>query len=302
VHADKLLRNEPGRRKRAGFVDGNGAIIFLRRESVMKKWILLIAAIMLSMGGFVRAEENKLGVDLDVTWVSKYLWHGFDRLDDRAAFQPSINFNLYDTGFSFKLWMSYACSGGSSSSLPGGGRVNATEYRYIVAYDHTLFKSESYATDVTANYIYYDFIDEPDKAQDAQEIGVGFSWPNICPAGFVPSYYVGKIWPSKSNSVLTGEYGGWIHVFGLGYDLKVPGFLPDKPEQVINLSASLTYNDGYGGANVDHDWSHATFGVSTNIAVGKLTFTPAVYYQASFDDSVNTEDELYTGISMSCSF
>jgi len=265
----------------------------------MRKGILLIAVILLSTAGFVRAEEEKLGVDFDLTWVSKYIWRGIDRLDDKAALQPSIKLDFYDTGLSFKVWASYAGGGGHTKS--GASRVNATEYRYILAYDCTFFEAENYATNVTVNYIYYDFIDEPDKAQDAQEIGVGFAWPNICPAGVVPSYYAGKIWPSKSNSTLiTGDFAGWAHIFGLGYDLTVPGFLPDVPEQVISLSAALVYNDGYAGAK--HDWSHATFGISAPMAIGQLTFTPAVYYQSSFEDSVNTSDELYTGLSLSYSF
>jgi len=269
--------------------------------AMREKGILLIAVVLLSTAGFVQAEEGKLGIDVDATWVSKYLWRGIDRLDDTAAFQPSVNFDLFDTGLSFKIWASYAGGGGSTSKLPTG-RVNATEYRYILAYDYTLFEGENYATDVTTNYIYYDFIDEPDRAQDAQEIGMGFAWPNICPAGVVPSYYVGRIWPSRSNSTLTGEYGGWVHVFGLGYDLTVPGFLPETAEQVFNLSASLVYNDGFAGAAVKHDWSHIVWGISTAIDCGPGSFTPAVYYQTSMEDSVNTEDEFWTGLSYTVSF
>ena len=71
---------------------------------------------------------------------------------------------------------------------------------------------------------------------------------------------------------------------------------------IISLTADVTYNDGFGSATADHDWSHATFGVSTGIALGELTFTPAVYYQSSFEDSVNTEDELWVSLSLAYSF
>lgn len=266
-----------------------------------RKGILAILVVLLSMTGLAQAQEDELGVTLDVTFVSKYLWRGIDRFDDKAAFQPSLNFDLYGTGLSFKVWASYPGGGGSSSALPAG-RVNATEYQYIIAYDCTLFEGESYATDVLTNWIYYDFIDEHDTAADAQELGVGFAWPNICPAGIVPSYYVGRIWPARSNSELTGEYSGWVHVFGLGYDLVVPGILPDTHEQVLSLSAAAVYNDGFAGATVKHDWSHIVWGVSTAIDVGPGTFTPAVYYQTSMEDSVNTEDEFWTGLSYRVNF
>lgn len=272
----------------------------------MKKGALLIAVILLSTAGLALAQEGELGIDVDATWVSKYIWRGIDMLDDTGAFQPSINFDLYDTGFSFKLWASYAGSGGNgtNSSRTGSlGRVNATEYRYILAHDYTLFEAESYATDITTNYIYYDFIDEPTRARDAQEFGMGFNWPNICPAGVVPSYYVGRIWPSRSNSSpITGNFAGWVHIFGLGYDLTVPGFLPDTAEQVLSLSIAAVYNDGFAGSTVAHDWSHIVWGISTAIDYGPGTFTPAIYYQTSMEDSVNTEDEFWTGLSYTVSF
>ena len=74
------------------------------------------------------------------------------------------------------------------------------------------------------------------------------------------------------------------------------------PEQVLSLTTNLVYNDGYGGATVAHEWSHATFGVSTQIPVGELTFTPALYYQASMEDSVNPEDEFWASFGLSYSF
>lgn len=270
---------------------------------------ILLSAVMLLVSVNIciaqEAADAKLGIDVDFTFVSKYLWRGYDLLDDKSAIQPSINVDLWGSGFSVNVWASYAGGGGNgttSDRTSTFSRVDATEYDYTVAYEHSLFEGQSYATDITANYIYYDFIDAPDTSADAQELGVGFAWPNICPGGIVPSYYVGKIWASKSKSVLTGEYGGWIHILGLGYDVAVPGFLPEVPEQIISLSADVTYNDGFGSATADHDWSHATFGVSTEIALGELTFTPTVYYQSSFEDSINTEDELWVSLSLAYSF
>ena len=78
----------------------------------MKKGIVLVTAMMLlSMAGTAFALETdygELGVDFDATWVSKYIWRGFDLLDDKAAFQPSINFDLFNSGFSVNVWSSFA--------------------------------------------------------------------------------------------------------------------------------------------------------------------------------------------------
>ena len=266
----------------------------------MKKGILLIVVVLLSTAGLIQAQEDKLGITLDATYVSKYIWRGIDKLDDVSAFQPSINFDIGDTGLSFNVWASYAGSGGLTRG--GTSRVNLTEYDYTVAYKFDLYEGQSYATNVTANYIYYDYPDEPSKVRDAQEMGVGFAWPNLCPAGVVPSYYVGKIWESRSDSALTGEFGGWVHVFGLGYDLTVPGLAPDMTEQVVSLSFAAVYNDGFAGATVDHDWSHILLGASTSFDIGPGSFAPGLYYQISMDDSVNTEDEFWTSLSYTVSF
>ncbi len=270
----------------------------------MKKWILLIAVIVMSTAGLAQAQEGKLGIDVDITWVSKYIWRGIDVLDDKAAFQPSVAIDL-GSGFSAKLWASYAGSSKGNGSI---STVDSTELDYILAYGTKLFEGESYATNFSAQYVYYDFIDQPTKGSsragriraDAQEIGVGFAWPNICPAGIVPSYYVGRIWQTRSNSTLANNYGGWAHVFGLGYDLTVENLLPNTPEQVISLSMAAVYNDGYVGA--DNDWSHIVLGASTSLDCGPGTFTPAVYFQKSMEDTVNTEDEFWTSLSYKISF
>lgn len=265
--------------------------------------IVIVFIVLLTTVGFAQAQRELSGT-VDVSYVSKWLWRGFDMLDDKSAIQPSVDIDLFGTGFSINVWASYA---GSSQGDGAFSTVNKTRYDYTLAYSCTLFEGEQFATDVKANFIYYDFIDEPDTVADTEELGVGFSWPELCPAGIVPSYYVCKLWNARSNSALPSGYSGWLHIFGLGYDLTTPGILPDTPEQVFNLSAAAVYNDGAGanpktGAVADHEWSHIVWGVSTKIEAGPGTFTPAVYYQTSMDSSVNPEDELWAGLSYAIPF
>ena len=254
---------------------------------------LLVAAMVIGAIGICQAEEAgaELGVVLDATYVSKYIWRGIDILDDVGAFQPSVDIDLYGTGFSLNFWASYAGSAGNTSG--GSSRVNLTEYDYTLRYSTTLFEGQSYKADTTVNYIYYDFPDEPSKMRDAQEIGVGFVFPDMCPTGFVPSYYVGKIWESKSDSTaLTGNYSGWLHVFGLGYDISMPAVMPETVEQIVSLNVAAVYNDGFASGAVDHEWTHAVFSASTSFDLAdNLTFTPGIYYQSSWEDTINTSDE-----------
>jgi hypothetical protein len=265
----------------------------------MKVKVAFLAIVLLS--GFVAAadwEENE--VVLDITYASKYLWRGIDRLDDVSAWQPSITMpNINGSGFTAQVWMSYAGGGGSGRGV--NSRVDATEYDYILAYDFSMWKDERYVTDVHANFIYYDFTDAPNKLADAQELGADFSWPCLMKCGWTPHYYVGRIWAAKSDSLLNRgpDYNGWVHILGLAYEFTTcpmdgVGSMP------IKLTADAVFNDGYAAAS--SDWSHITWGAQTEWMMGSAKVAPGVYYQTSMEDTVNTEDELYTMVSVSWTF
>jgi hypothetical protein len=248
-----------------------------------------------NLADLAQAEEKELGVTLDTTYVSEYIWHGFNFYGhDNAAIQPSIDVDLWGTGFGLVLWYSRATRSGFR---------DLEEFDYILYYGNSAFEDTTYTTDYTVSWLYYDFADAPTRDSDLQELMAQFSWPNMLPVDIVPSYTVGKLWPAKSASGVLKNIGGWVHVLGLGHDCTIPGVLPGSDEQVVSLMADLTYNDGYGSVAADHDWSHATLGASTSFQIAdNLDFTPAVYYQISMDDSVNDEDEVWTSLSLTCGF
>jgi len=260
----------------------------------MKKVILLTAVILLSATTFAQAQEELTGT-VDVTYMSQYVWRGFEWFYEDSAILPSVDLDLYGTGLGLKvLW------------LKGLGNGNEVMERldFTLSYSNTLYEYETYATDYQVGWMYYNFPDGPWRAgalsSDLQEFFATLSWPEICPEGVVPSYTVIKLWNVEEYS-RNNRYSGWLHILGLGYDLPVEGLLPDTPEQILNLSAAMVYNDGVN--NADHDWSHAVFGLSTDFDLGNdLTFTPGVYYQSSWDDSVNRSDEFWCSLGVSYAF
>jgi hypothetical protein len=257
----------------------------------MKKVILLTAVVLLSATTFAQAQEELTGT-VDVTYLSQYIWHGFNMYDNQSAIQPSIDLDLYGTGVGLNvLWLRANTSGYESGE----------ELRYTLTYDNSLYEYETYATDYQVGWTYYDF-PHVSSDNDIQEYFGTLSWPEICPEGVVPSYTVIKLSAAQSNSQAS-EVGGWLHILGLSYDLPVEGLLPDTPEQILHLSAAMVYNDGAVAAGVDHDWSHAVFGVTTDFDLGnECTFTPGVYYQSSWDNSVNPSDELWVSLGVSHAF
>jgi hypothetical protein len=260
----------------------------------MRKGIILVVAVVMFTAGFAQAVEEELGIDFDVTWVSKYIWRGIDKLDDKAAFQPSINVDLYGTGFSVNVWTSQA---GASKNDGAISTVNAEEWRYTLTYGNSVFDGESYRTNYALSWVFYDYPDMASNDADMQEFNLALSWPDLCPAGVVPSYTAIYMWPSEGNGAVR-ESSGFIHVFGLGYGLEVA----EMPSP-LNLGVAAVYNDGTVAPTVDHDWSHILWSVSTSIDCpmgGK--FTPGLYYQTSMEDSVNTEDEFWVSLSYGFSF
>lgn len=56
---------------------------------------LIFAASSVSAEDAKLGQKAKLGIELNATWVSKYIWHGQDLYNDHAAFQPSIAFDYF---------------------------------------------------------------------------------------------------------------------------------------------------------------------------------------------------------------
>ena len=267
----------------------------------MKKGILLTAVILLSTVGFAQAQEELSGT-IDVTYLSAYIWRGFDRYPGahgEGAILPSIDLDLYGTGLGLNVLWSRANTAAVDAHGGGYSFENNERIDMTLSYSSSLFEYETYATDYSVGWMYYEYPDMPSDVVDMQEIFATLSWPEICPEGVVPSYTILRLWKSESGhphslpTSETNEISGWIHIFGLGYDLPVEGLLPDIPEQILHLSAAVVYNEGAGGINVDHDWSHAVFGVSTDFDLGNdLTLTPGVYHQNTFEQTVNPDEDI----------
>jgi len=262
----------------------------------MKKGILLAAVILLSTAGLAQAQEDELGVTLGAQYMSRYIWRGFDIYpDNHSTVRPFVDIDFYGTGFGLNVL--------NARSI-GGGRVDLEKINYTLYYRNKLLEGETYATNYKVGWVYYNYPDMPSKNADLQEVFASLSWPEICPEGIVPKYTIVRMWPAESKANDRNN-GGWWHIFGLGYDLAVSALMPETPEQILHLSVETAYNDSVyrGGKTVDHDWSHAVFGLSTDLDLGNnLIFTPGFYYQSSWDDSVNPSDEYWLGLSLKYKF
>jgi len=255
-----------------------------------EKGISSVAVILLMSVALAQAQDNKnneLGVTFDLTYMSKWMSKGSEAYGQQGAIFKTIDLDLYGTGFGVKV---------THRNATASGYVDKQRFDYRPYYKNQLFEGESYATnyDISCGYEHYPGLAR-NKANTTYEWIFAFSWPDILPEGLVPSYIAHYEYPAGSHynhSYITG----WVHRFILGYDLNVPE-LPTP----LHLSSEVAYTDGLGGAA--HDWSYATFGVSTKLKItDNLSFVPGLYHQISMDDSVCERDVTYCELSMKYKF
>ncbi|MHC4106115.1 MAG: hypothetical protein ACYSR9_14325, partial [Planctomycetota bacterium] len=239
---------------------------------------------------FAQAQEGELSGSLDVTYRSVYTWYGIDKTvgaHGEGVSASTLDLDLYDTGLGASVkWILP-----NTGSVGNGSMVDAEELWLTLTYAGSCLEYETYATNYTVGWTYYDFPDMPSDFGDTQEMFASLSWPEICPAGTVPSYTIVRMWKSESglpsSGAPTNDISGWVHIAGLGYDLPVEDLLPDLPEQILHLSAALVYNEGAGAPGVDHALSHFVLGVTTDFDLGNdLTLTPGIYHQRVLEKSI----------------
>ena len=251
--------------------------------------ILLFAAILLSATGLTQADEDKLSVTFDLTYMSKWMTKGKEGYGQQGGLFKTIDLDLWSSGFGVAV---------THQEATNSGWVDKERFNYDVYYKNSLFDDATYKTKYKIRWRYKNYPHRPRKAKNSQEWQFKFSWPKILPVeNLFPYYTIYYEYPAGSNYDNRNITGG-LHLFGLGYDLNIPE-LPNP----LRLSADVSYRDGLGGGTKDHDWSHATLGISTKLKItDNLSFIPGIYHQISMDDSVSKRDITYCKLSMRYKF
>ncbi len=243
----------------------------------------------------VFSQENKISYSFDTTYLGAYLDKGFDVFGPGSHSGTKSSFNIHAPRSGVGLNI-------TNFRANTGGFENKQKFNYAIYYQNKLFQNKKYATAYKINYCFHHFPDQPRNAANSQEIILNLAWPKLLHTNFTPLYSFCYEYPA-GNSYQNRTISGWVHIFGLAYEVPVKNFIPEFKKQMLNLSTLIFYNDGFGGNNIDHDFSHMLLGASTKFQISKnLDLTPGFYYQSSWDDSVNTEDEYWTSLKLSYKF
>ncbi|NLW83185.1 MAG: hypothetical protein GXY41_02090 [Phycisphaerae bacterium] len=266
----------------------------------MKK-TLVVLAVLCGLVPAVQAADvagTDVGITADLTFMSRYIWHGINKMGSSPVWQPSVDFDL-GGGIGANLMASYANN---------SGHVNETEYAYTLYYGGSILEN-CFKTDYTLGWRYYDFIDMPSKGVDVQEVFVEMDMPQLLVGGLVPHINYYYVWQARSGRSTTDSLGdpltvksGSIVAVGFDYNFSIP----EVPEAPMTFSWDIVYNDGAGPMDMKHDWTHMVWGLKAKMQC-PLTggaITPQLYYQNTLVDSVFApkKDFLYGGISYSLKF
>ncbi len=244
---------------------------------------------LLGTASITQAEDKKLGVTFDLTYMSRWMTKGAEGYSEDGAMFETIDLDLWGTGAGVAV---------SHQAATGSGWVDKQRFNYKVYYGSTLFDGEVYKTKYKLNWIYENWYGRARSKGNLQEWIFAFSWPDILPVEELAPYYITHYLHPAGSNYDNRNISGWVHRFGLGYDLAVAE-LP-KP---LHLSGEIAYRDGYGGPTKDRDWSHATLGISTKFKItDNLSFVPGLYHQISMDDSVCERDVTYCKLSLKYKF
>jgi hypothetical protein len=244
---------------------------------------LLVTIVVLSLVNPAQAEEKKLGATFDLTYMSKWMTKGKEGYGQQGAFFETIDLDLWGTGFGAAV---------THQAATASGYVDKQRFNYKVYYGNSLFDGEPYKTKYKLDWVYKNYYDRPRNKGNVQAWKLILSWPELLSKGLEPYYITHYEYPAGSNYDMTAHWAGWVHRIGLKINLNFP-----ELSSPLCLSSEVAYTDGFRAA--DHDWSYATFGISTKFKITRnLSFVPRLYHQISMDDSVCRRDVTYCKLSM----
>lgn len=266
----------------------------------MKKMLFIMIAVAVCLTASVKAAD-KIGATADVTYMTNYMWHGIDVLDNMGAFAPSVNFNLGDSGF--YTGVKYISPLGSGNAYGIYPLSDMHEWDYWAGYKNQAMVGEATQLDYDMSYTLYDLgsigrgVNWSGADGDVQELALAVKMPNLLPICVYPRYKAAYLFDVDGGE---RDIFGFEHTVGLGYDF----FVADLP---MNAGLDFVYDDG--AVYDQHDWSRMVAGLSTAIEMGPGKLVPGVYFQKAFDDSstgdsslIGCDDEFWATVSYSIDF
>jgi len=231
-----------------------------------------------------------ISLDTKVSYVSKYMWRGFDVLDGDPAVQPEMTLGFGDTGIYMGVWASYALRSRSEWEI-------WDEWDYYAGYSFGLLKGTSIELGIDMNYTYFHY-PEQNKYVDSQEVALAFKMPALLAVEETKFIPYGGIYRSfEAHHSDLQQRAWWVK---LGMEVKT--LLPVRKDQELTMYAETFHNDGAATMETDSGFSHIATGAKTSFDIAGFSLTPGINYQWTLEETVNPENEFWFTISIGRSF
>ena len=243
----------------------------------MKKWNLLLIAVLMVAGAMVPAAQAvEVEGDAYIGVFDKYLWRGFDLSGGKAVVQGGVDLSAY--GFTVSYWSNLQTSRSESAGLEGG---EITETDIVLDYSFDLNDLVS----VSVGNIFYQL----DGLEDTNELYLGLALNTILEPSFTVYYDYDK-----------ADEDGLFYTASVGHSLELADNLS------VNLGALVSYNQESDYAVGDYsDWHNYELSLglhyvlTDNVAIG-----PSVLYSSPISDEAKDaiDSEFLTGVSIAFAF
>lgn len=221
------------------------------------------------LGGLLVGLADAARFDGSVSYVSKYLWRGYDWNGKQPALQTSFTYYTPLTGVSLNLWGSYNLG---NSYLHGttGGTVNKefTEFDYTLTYAAALGEEWNYSV----YYAYYTYPLASGPAPKTGEIFASVTRNNVL---FTPTV-------TYSYDIDQGK-GSYVSLCGKRSFAAGP--LP------VDCSLTVGYDGGQYGAKPGI--SDGALALSSAFAINNTTLTPSLNYVLVNKDSRPADENVF---------
>jgi hypothetical protein len=239
------------------------------RFNIIKKLFLVAAVAVVFGNSNVMAEEATPTASGSASFLSKYVWRGFELSDDSIIIQPSMTIGY--NGFAFNAWSNL------DTGAEGGADLNETDL--TVSYDT---KVGSFG--LGGGYIYYGL-----AGDDTQEFYAKASYDTL----LAPTLIIYKDFDA---------FPGYYMSLGLSHSISLTDAV------ALNLSGSVGYyiqtestGDKFSGLQ------DGLVSASLSIPVAKyVTVAPTVSYSFALTDKakdlLGTSGNMYGGVVLTFSF
>lgn len=256
--------------------------------NILKKFLVIMFSsffLLLSENVNCASLKDVATMEIKTSFVENYMWRGFDLLPNNdSAFQPDLYLEFKNLGLYIGVWGSFAFD----------ERWDIwDELDYYIGMLKSFNEESRFTTDIEFIYTYFDYPNQ-NKYINTQEVAFGIKLPNLFSINdikiklFSTLYYS---FPVHENEI--EQKGYWLKI-GANGDIPFTIFHSDN----INLLIETFINDGGASMGVEEGFSHIHFMITVPYNFKGFTIKPSIHYQYTIEESVNSENEFWSEISI----